>query len=404
MADYIYQAKNSQGQLIDGKITASNEEQATTLLQGKGLFVLSIDLQKRGLFSEDIFQMLKGPSKSDTVVFTRQLSTLVEADVPLVSGLEILSNQTAKAGFRKVIDEVARAIEGGSTLSVALNEHPAVFSPFYINLVRAGEVSGQLQKTLLYLADYLERSASLNSKIKGALAYPAFVLFALLVISIIMVTTVLPQLLTIIKEAGVEELPLSTRVLISVTDFVQTSGPFLAVILLAGIISGVIYLRTEAGKKNLDALIIAVPTLGRVAQNLYIARFAETFSTLIRAGVPILESLTVTADVIGNSVYRDIVLSARENVQNGGNISETFALYPQMPPLVTSMMEIGERTGKTDQILSNILSFYKNEAERDVSNLSQLIEPVLILILGVAVGVLVSAILLPIYSIVGAAG
>lgn len=404
MADYSYQAKNSQGQVIDGKITASNEDQAANLLQSKGLFVLQIEVQQRGFLNEDIFQMLKGPSKADTVVFTRQLSTLVEADVPLVSGLEILSNQTTKAGFRKVINDVARAIEGGSTLSVALAEHPAVFSPFYINLVRAGEVSGQLQKTLLYLADYLERSASLNSKIKGALAYPAFVLFALLVISIIMVTTVLPQLLTIIKEAGVEDLPLSTRILISVTDFVQTSGIFILVILVGALVAGISYLRTEAGKKTLDKIIISIPRLGRVAQNLYIARFAETFSTLIRAGVPILEGLTVTADVIGNNVYRDIVLDARESVQNGGTISEAFALHPQMPPLVTSMIEIGERTGKTDQILNNILSFYKNEAERDVNNLSQLIEPILILVLGVAVGVLVSAILLPIYSIVGAAG
>ncbi len=404
MPDYIYHAKNTQGQPLEGKINASSDEQAVSLLQSKGLLVLSLEVQEKSYFQTDLLEMLQGPSKKDVVVFTRQLSTLIDADVPLVNGLSILSKQSRKQGFRKIIDAVANSIEGGSALSAALNEHPGAFSSFYINLIKAGEVSGQLQKTLLYLADYLERSSSLNSKIKGALMYPAFVLFALVVISIIMVTTVLPQLLTIIKDAGVTDLPLSTRILVAVTDFVQAQGLILLVFFFAIIVSAVVYLRTPQGRKQFDALLIRVPQFGKVAQNLYIARFAETFGTLIKAGVPILESLTVTADVIGNTVYRDIVLEARDNVQNGGTMSEIFEQHEQMPPLVSSMVEIGEKTGKTDEILENVLTFYKNEAERDVQNLSQLIEPVLILVLGVAVGVLVSAILLPIYSIVGSAG
>lgn len=401
--EFIYQAKTHTGDLVQGKIEAPNEDQAVSSLHQKNLVVLSLTKAPSGLFERDIFLSLQKPSKKDVVLFTRQLATLVDADVPLVEGLYTLVKQVEKESFRRVILATVNSIEGGASLSVALSEHSRVFGRFYISLVRAGEVSGKVQTTLLYLADYLERSSALTSKIQGALAYPVFVLFALVVVTAIIFTTVLPQLLSIIRDAGVQEIPLTTRVLITVTDFVNRFFFLIVILILIGVVNVLYYVKTPQGRVRLDNLKIKLPQFGKVIRGFYLARVAETLSTLIKAGVPILEGITITSDVVGNVIYRDILLEAKENVQGGGTISEVFSKYKEFPPLVTSMLSIGEKTGRTDYMLENIFKFYKTEAENNIANLSQLIEPVLILILGLGVGILVSAILLPIYSLVGTA-
>lgn len=400
--EFNYRAKQQDGELVEGKLDAPSEDQAVTLLHQKNLVVLSLEPAQKGFFGQDLLSALDKPSKKDVVMFTRQMATLVDADVPLVEGLHTLARQIEKESFKKVILSVASSIEGGASLSVALNEHGKIFSKFYISLVRTGEISGKLQDTLSYLADYLERSASLNSKIKGALAYPAFILFAMIVVVIILMTTVLPQLLTIIKDAGVKDLPFTTKILVGVTNFVN--GFIIPlVILIAGLILGFFYsIKTSRGRERFDNFKVKMPQFGKVVRNLYLARVAETLSTLIKAGVPILEGLTITSDVVGNVIFKRILLEAVENIRGGGTISEVLDRYKEFPPLFTSMLAIGEKTGRTDFMLENIFKFYKTESENDVQNLSQLIEPVLILVLGVGVAGLVSAVLLPIYSLVGA--
>ncbi len=403
MAEFVYQAKNQQGQLIEGHIEASSEEQAVITLQQQNLVILSLDQAEKKLLEKDLTAVLVRPNRKDVVIFTRQLATLIDADVPLVDGLHILSQQVEKASFKKVVLSIATDIEGGATLSIALSNYPKVFTGFYISLVRAGEVAGKLQSTLLYLADYLERSAALNSKLRGALAYPGFVLFALLIVTIIMMTTVLPQLLSIIRDAGVVDLPITTRILIATTDFVNANIIFILIGLIGAIVGGVYYFKTPEGKEKIDSFLIHMPQFGKITRNLYLARMSETLSTLIKSGVPILQGLEITSEVVGNAVYRNILLEARTSVQNGGFMSEVFSNYPDvMPAMVTSMLAIGEKTGRTDSMLENIYRFYNAEAENNIANLSQLIEPVLILTLGLGVGILVSAVLLPIYSLVGA--
>lgn len=400
--EFLYQAKNQTGELSVGKIEAPSEDQAVAALHQKNLVVMSLEEVRKGVFDKDLLAFFNRPNRKDVVMFTRQLATLIDADVPLVEGLRTLIRQIDKESFRKVISEVASAIEGGASLSLALSEHSNIFGRFYISLVRAGEVSGKLQTTLLYLADYLERSAALNSKIRGALSYPAFVLFALVVVTAIMITTVLPQLLSIIKDAGVKDIPLTTRILMSVTDFFNRYIIIISILFFGSIASIIFYLKTPQGKENFDNMQIKMPQFGGVSRNLYLARIAETLSTLIKAGVPILEGINITADVVGNLIYRKILLEAKENVQGGGAISEVFERYPiEFPPIVSSMLSIGEKTGRTDFMLENIYKFYNTESETEIQNLSQLIEPILILLLGLGVGVLVSAILLPIYSLVG---
>lgn len=401
--EFIYQAKTQTGELVTGKVEASSEDQAVNALHQKNLVILSLEKSQKGLLSRDITRVFSKPSRKDIALFTRQMATLIEADVPLFESLHALVRQVEKESFRNVISAIVSSVEGGASLSAALAGHSKIFSPFYISLVRAGEIAGKLQATLSYLADYLERSASLNSKIRGALAYPVFVLFAMVVVTAILMTTVLPQLLSIIKDAGVEDIPLTTKFLIAVTGFINQYFFLLLILLISGIFLLLHYVKTPQGRDKFDNFKIQMPQFGRVIRNFYLARIAETLATLIKSGVPILDGIGITADVVGNVIYRDILLQAQENVQSGGTISEVFEKYKEIPPLVSSMLVIGEKTGRTDFMLENIFNFYKAESENSIQNLSQLIEPVLILILGLGVGLLVSAVLLPIYSLVGAA-
>ncbi|MEK7616157.1 MAG: type II secretion system F family protein [Patescibacteria group bacterium] len=400
--DFYYQARDTTGKVVEGTIDAPSEDQAVTSLQQKELLVLSVRTMERGIFQADLFSFFNRPSRKDLIVFTRQLATLIEADVPLLEGLNILYKQTERNSFRKIIGVVIGNIEGGASLSTAFAEHERVFDNFFTSMIHVGEVAGKMQETLSYLADYLERTASLNSKIRGAMFYPAFVLLSLVVVSIVMMTTVIPQLLTIIRDSGVTELPLPTRILIGTTDFFTKYIFLLVVGFLLACAGGISYVRTEQGRQAFDRFKIHIPKFGKIIRDLYIARIAETLSTLIHAGVPILEGVEITANVVGNEVYKKILMEARTSIQSGGTLSAMLQQHPEFPSLVSSMISTGERTGRTDFMLQHILKFYKTEAENDVANLSQLIEPLLILLLGIGVGGLVAAVLLPIYSLINA--
>ena len=403
MAEFSYKAKDQNGEILEGTVDAPDENAAVGVLHGKGYIVLSITPLKTDIFSYDINQILLRPGVKDVVIFTRQLSTLVDADMPIAEGLRTLSVQVEKPAFRKVIAEVSEAVESGTSLSNALAKYPKLFSTFYIKLVQSGEISGKLHESLLYLADYLERSRGINSKIRGALAYPAFVIFALIVVTSIMVVYVLPQLLSIFEEAGVDNLPFTTKALIFVTDFVNKYLYFLVTGFLVLIYSGWSYVKTPAGIDQVDNIKIKFPSIGKAVRNLYLARIAESLSTLIKAGIPILDALKITSDLVGNQNYKKIMLAAEKNVQSGGTISEIFAKHEEVPPLFTSMMTVGEKTGKLDAMLEHLSKFYKSESDNTINSISQLIEPILVLVLGFGVAVLVSSILLPIYNLVGIA-
>ena len=395
---FDYQVKNQNGELINGKIDAPNEDQAVTILHRNGFIILSLDSSTKPFFSKDLLAIFSRVNKKDIVMFTRQLATLVDADVPLVEGLHALAEQVERPAFHRVVMTIASSIEGGASLSLALSEHEKYFGSFYISLVKSGEVAGKLHDTLLYMADYLERSAALNSKIKGAMAYPIFVIVAMIVVVFIMMTTVLPNLLVVVRESGSTDLPLTTRILIFATDFLNAYIWPVLLGIIALIVSSTMYVRSDKGRALWSKVMLQLPQFGKIIRNFYIARLGESLSTLIKAGVPILDGLNVTAQVVNNDVYKSIILEARDNVQSGGSISETFRKYKEFPPLVTSMLSIGERTGRTDSMLDNVTKFYKGETENAVQNLTGLIEPVLILFLGLGVGILVAAILLPIYN------
>lgn len=401
--EFSYQARMQGGQIVEGSVEAPSENVAVDVLHGKGLTVLSLRAQERGLFGSDLNQIFAKPKSKDIVIFTRQLSTLVEADMPLAESLRTLARQVEKPSLRKVISSIADAVEGGSSLSSALAEYPALFSSFYIKLVKSGEVSGKLQDALTYLAEYMERSQGITTKIRGALAYPAFVVSAMVVVMLIIVIYVLPNLLVIFKESGVTDLPLPTRILIFVTNFVNAYLWYILILLVGGVVSFWRYITTEKGKIWFDDFKLRVPIFGRILKNLYLARISESLATLIKSDIAILDAIKITSDLVGNINYQQILLEAEESVRGGGTMSDVFSRYDDVPALLTSMVSIGERTGKLEFMLNHVSKFFKEESESDIQNFAQLLEPILVLVIGFGVAVLVAAVLLPLYSIVGAA-
>src|SRR3989338_7717142 len=399
MSEFNYQAKTREGYVVQGVINAPNENTAVEILHNKGYVILSLG-QVRAAFESDIGEYFSRPNNRDFATFTRQLATLIDADMPLSEGLRTLARQVDKKSFRKIITEIAEAVEGGSLLSVVLDAYPKLFSNFYVKLIQSGEVSGKLHESLSYLADYIERSQAINSKLRGALAYPAFIVFSLVVVTIIMTVWVLPELLNIFKESGITDLPITTRILIWITDFVNENFLFMSLTVICLTFLIAYFIKTPQGGVLLDNIKIKIPGLGSIIRNLYLARIAESLSTLMKAGIPILDSLRITSELVGNIVYKNIMNDAEESVKGGGTISAALTRYSEVPPLFSSMVAIGGRTGKMDFILEHISKFYKAESENAVEGISQVLEPALILVLGVAVAGLVSSILLPIYNVV----
>lgn len=399
---FTYQVRAADGKVTSGLIEAADENAAVAELHTRGFTVLGLASTEKGVFGADLLSFFNRPKTRDVVVFTRQLSTLIEADVPLAEGMRTLAIQSDNPAFRKIVTEVSDDLEGGMSLSAAFAKHPKLFSQFYVKLVRSGEISGRLQQSLIYLADYLERSQAVAGKVRNALAYPVFVIIAMVAVAIIMMVYVLPQLLVIFKEAGNVQLPITTRALIWMTDvFNQYILLFLggAALLAVGIWQ---WLRTPDGTQWWDEAKMRLPGFGIILKSIFLGRIAENLSTLIKSDIAILDALRITADIVDNVVYRDILLHAEEEVRGGGSMSDVLRQYKkEIPSLMTSMIAIGERTGKMDYMLEHVSKFYRTESENRIDSIASLIEPVLVVVLGLGVAVLVSSILLPLYSLTG---
>lgn len=388
--------------MLTGTIDAVDENAAVAALHEHGYVVIALDSLQKGLFASDIMQYFNRPKLRDVVIFTRQLSTLIEADVPLAEGMRTLAQQSDNPAFTRIISDVSDRLEGGTSLSGAFAAHPKLFTQFYIKLVRSGELSGRLQQTLAYLADYLERNQAIGSKVRNALAYPIFVIGAMVVVALIMVVYVLPQLLVIFKEAGIQELPLATRALMAITDFTNTYIVFILGFIAVATVGGIQWMRTVDGRAWWDEWKMKIPAFGIILKSIYLARMAENMATLIKSDIAILDALRVTGDIVDHVIYRDILLHAEEEVRGGGSVSDVFRQYKQyIPSLMSSMIAIGERTGKLDYMLGHVSKFYRSESDNRIDSISSLIEPVLVVVLGLGVAILVSAVLMPLYSMVG---
>ncbi len=406
MAKFQYTARTQEGKLESDIIEAPSVETAISVLQNQQLIITDIkpfNEAENLTFNKLVDQLLSYFNRiknEDIVLFTKQLAVLIQAKVPLVQSLKVMARQVVNPKFSKIITNVADDVDAGAVFSRALAKHPKVFSNFFIQMVRSGEISGRLEETLTYLSEYINRQYLLNSKVRSAMIYPAFIVAAFIAISIVMLIWVIPNITSILTESG-QQLPLVTRLLIGSSNFMKSWGWILFIVLFIAI-----YFVTMAIKKSpewryaYDSLKLRLPIFGELMKKIYLARFSETLSTLSSAGIAISQSLEITADVVGNVVYRQIILEANEAVRKGSNISAVFARYPEVLPMVTQMISIGEQTGKLDTILKQVSTFFTEEVNRAFDNLVSLIEPILIVVLGVGVGILVAAILLPIYSLV----
>lgn len=404
MATFEYKARTKEGEARTGVIDASSEEAALDLLQRNDLMVLAINLRtNRPTLLQSPLKFAKRISPQDVLIFTRQLATLFEARIPIIQSLKTLVSETSKPALREVTSKILDDISGGLTLSQSMAKHPRVFSSFYVSLVRSGEESGKLQEILTYLADSIERSYYFTSKARNAMIYPAFVLVAFVGVVLVMLVVVVPRLLDIFKDTG-QALPFYTVFLIHFSVFLRSWGPALLVLSAMGGIALWRWGATPAGKIFFHQLQLNAPVIGNVYKKLYMARLTENLRTLIVSGIPIVRALVITKDVVGNVIYQKVVQNAIDSVKAGGTISSAFEKSPDVPPLVTQMMKIGETSGELDFILSKVAKFYEREIELNIENLVSLIEPLLIIVLGTGVAILIVSILLPLYNLIGSIG
>lgn len=395
---FKYQARTPDGRPADGTIDAATIDSAISALQRRGLLIVSIDpAQEKGLFGKK-FVLFSHVPQNDIVIFSRQLATLFEAKVPVLDAFKLLAGEAENIVLKETLASMIDDIQAGIPISTAMGKHSAVFSTFYVNMVRSGEESGKLSETLEYLADYLERSYELVSKVKNALIYPIFVMISFIGVLIVMFVVVIPQLTGILKETG-QELPFITSVVIGLSEFLVNYG---VVLLIAALIGGVAlwrYSKVEGGKVFFSRLRLTIPYVGTLYRKLYLSRIADNMDTMLSSGISMVRAIEITADVVGDEVYRAILQESMEGVRAGASLSDTLAKHPEVPPILVQMTRIGEETGKLGYVLKTVARFYKREVNSAVDTMVSLIEPMMIVFLGVGVGFLLVAILGPIYNI-----
>jgi len=395
---FNYKAVAKTGEEREGSIEAPNEDIAISSLQKRGLVIIYIrDAGKTSLFEMDIDFLTRVKNK-DVVILSRQISTLFEAQVPALRAFRLLAAESTNPIFRKRLTELADDIQSGLPISEAMRKHPSIFSDFYVNMVIAGEESGKLSDAFLYLADYLDRSYELTSKIKSALTYPAFVISIFTLVMIGLFTFIIPKITDILTSGG-RELPIYTKIVIAISDFMINYGLFTLVVL---IVAGFILWRYRREKSlGFSRIMLSIPAFGGLLRKLYLARIADNMHTMLSSGIPMVRSVEITANVVGNEVYKKALLEAVEKIKGGESMSKALEGNKEIPGIMLQMMRVGEETGELGNILKKISIFYKREVDTSVTTLISLIEPAMIVVLGLGVGTVLAAVMLPIYNIAG---
>lgn len=397
MAEFSYKARNKEGEVINGVVVAPSENIAYGILRDKRLTIVSLKEQKK-------LKIFKGLSfgsavkAKDIVVFARQLSVMISSNVPIVRALRVLVRQTDNVHLKTVISDIADEVDGGAKLSQSMARYPKVFSNFFIQMIRSAETTGRLDEILEYLANQAEKDYDLKGKAKGAMIYPAFILGAFFLIGAGMMMFVLPQITGIFAESDVE-LPITTKIFMGASDFLLAYWWLVAIVIIGLFIGYRMLLRTEAGRRRIDIAKIRLPIVGSIFSHLYLSRLTRSLSTLLASGVPLTKSLDIVADVVGNTLYHDLTKQTIKEVEAGASITTVYVTSKDIPIMLSQMMSVGEQSGQLDKILIKIADFYARELENALNNLTSLIEPVIMVILGVGVGFLVSAIILPLYNL-----
>ncbi|MFA5247770.1 MAG: type II secretion system F family protein [Patescibacteria group bacterium] len=397
MPIYNYKAVNFNGVKVQGLIDAFNKRAAMERLGEKNLKVYELKDKTDSLYLK-LMSFFRRPNEKDLVIFSRQFSVMISANLALVQALRICAEQTTNITLRMIISEIAYEVDGGATLSSALSKRPKIFTPFYTNVIRSGETSGRLDEVLIYLADEMEKDYDMSSKIKGAMIYPAFVLFGLTVVGLVMMIVVVPKLTEILQETGAQ-LPLSTRIVIAISNFLTNYWWILLFLVTGGFLLIKYFIGTPGGRKLFDLLKLKLPVFGQLFQLIYTVRFTRSLNTLIVGGVSIAKSLEIVSGIVDNVIYRDLIMQSKKAVEEGGSLAKVFLTGNEMPKMVPQMIIVGEKTGKLDLVLKKITDFYSRETMNILSNLVTLLEPLVMIVMGVGVGVMVAAILMPMYNL-----
>lgn len=396
---FSYQVRTKDGEVQTGTIESSGREAALNLLQSRGLYVTALEQAGAPPFYARRIKIFERVSKKEIVLFSRQLAIMFQSQVPLAEALRTLASQTKNFDFKEKILKLIEDIEAGTSFSSALSRYPRQFSQLYVATVRSGELSGRLSDILEYLSGHEEREYHLQAKIKGALIYPCLIVLVAIAVLVMLTWFVIPNLDKVLKVTG-GQLPLITRAVMALADFVKKWGWLLLLFLFGGSVVIIRYYQTKEGKRLFHHLFLRMPLLGEFLKMVYLSRFAENLSTLVSGGLPIAKALEVSGTIVGNVIYQEIILLAREAVRRGVPISSVLGQYPKtFPPMFCQMIMVGEKTGTLDKTLMQVVSFYQQEVDRTIGNLLSILEPVLIVFLGLAVGGLMAAVLLPLYSV-----
>lgn len=399
MSLFNYEAVDRDGNKRDGEIEAHNIDVAIASLQNRGLIISTIKpADKKGLFESNI--TMGGVKNKDIVILSKQLATLFEAQVSALRIFRLLGAEAKSPVLRKALEEVSADISDGSSITAALRKHPKVFSDFYVNMVAAGEESGKLSETFVYLSDYLDRSYELTSKAKNALVYPAFVISIFFIVMYLMLTMVIPKIAQILIDSG-QELPFVTKVVVGFSYFLSNYGVFfIASIVIFGFLA-FRFSQTEQGAAIFDDIKLSIPAVGTLYHKLYLARIAGNMNMMLTSGISMVKTLDNTAAVVDNKVYEIAIKDITDKVSSGASVSDAMKQHKIIPSMFTQMVAIGEETGRMSSVLDTMARFYEREVINAVDTLVGLIEPIMIVALGLGVGGLLAAVLVPIYNITG---
>jgi type IV pilus assembly protein PilC len=397
MKRFNYKAKDKMSKLVTGEVEAININEAAKLVRSRGYYVISITAKIDSPFA--ILKRFKERiTPADVANFTRQLSTMINAGLPITEALLILRSQ-AKKSMQRVVAQLLADVEAGESFSSALTRHPKVFGKTYIALVKSGEVGGVLDAVLLRLADNLEKQQEFGSKVKGALIYPVIIVVGMVIVSFIMMIFVIPKLLSLYSDFNAT-LPLPTRILIGISSFFVHYWFVMIFIGALGLYIFNMFKKTYDGRRKVDALIFKIPIFGELQRQIVLTELTRTLSLMVGSGVPILEALNITSEVVGNTIISDALKDAAKSVEKGFPIAYSFGRHPEAFPFILSqMIAVGEETGKMDEVLTKIGHIFEVESDEKVKGLTSAIEPIVMVVLGLGVGFLVIAVILPIYNL-----
>jgi len=406
MQKFKYTAKNATGSQVSGSVSATSEAEAVSQLQKQSLTVLMVKPEGSRLLNFKLFgggDPRPHAKSEDMVLFTRQMATMISAGIPLIEALEVQAEQVSDKGFRAAIRRIVERVRSGSDLSAALAEYPKIFKPIFLNMIRAGEASGQLDEIMLRLAEYQEASVALRREIKAAMTYPVVSLALITGITLFLMVGILPKFKQIFDNLMASNpkasLPGITKFMLSLSLMMRDNF-LVGCLAVAGLVVAVVlYVRTNPGEYQWHWLKLRIPVFGSLFRKVAMSRFSRTFATLIRSGVPILGSLEIVAGTAGNRIVADAVMQAKESVRQGNTLAEPLARSGVFPPMVTRMISIGEKSGAMESLLVKISEFYDQQVSATVESLTSLIEPIMIGVMGVMVGSIVLSVFLPILKV-----